>query len=84
MFGAWANSNPDELRRIFRLKRVDTLGTTQFTAPQGSVLVWNAGQCGFSSEHGHIEIVVRPGHACSDFCGNVATCSTPWIYMPVK
>ncbi|MFA6028482.1 MAG: hypothetical protein WC969_01380 [Elusimicrobiota bacterium] len=42
--------------------------------PVGSILVWGKGDCGFSREHGHIEIVVDakdPPLACSDGCARV-------------
>ncbi|MBI4676828.1 MAG: hypothetical protein HY748_04535 [Elusimicrobia bacterium] len=39
----------------------------------GSIIVYGRGQCGFSSEHGHIEVVVsrNPLQACSDGCMDV-------------
>jgi hypothetical protein len=82
MFADWANVNPSELMRLFEYKRADHLGYNQWNAPAGSLLVWDPGQCGYNPLHGHIEIVVEPGYACSDFCAPVASCSLPYIYVP--
>jgi hypothetical protein len=73
MFGDWGRANPGELSRVFGLKEVDVSAAN---APIGSVLVWRPKQCGYHPDDGHIEIVVSPGHACSDGCGDVGTAVT--------
>lgn len=82
-WGEWANSHPADLAKI-GFRRVTGLGTRGI--PQGSVIVWQRGQCGYSKTWGHIEIVVdtASSRACSDFCGKVSTCAEPWTYIPVK
>lgn len=84
MFGSWANARPSELKRIFGLKRIDNAGYDQHSAPAGSVLVYDAGQCGHHPQHGHVEIKVSKSQACSDFCRPVPSCAKPWIYVPAK
>ena len=81
-FGDWADQNPGLLYSDFGLQAINSSAAN---APVGSVVVWDPGQCGFSSIHGHIEIVVSPGYACSDFCGYMYdTCGNPRVYMPVN
>lgn len=81
-FGDWADANPSALYSDFGLEKISS---TAADAPVGSVIVWEPGQCGFSSAHGHIEIVASPGYACSDFCGYMYDdCGNPRVYMPVK
>lgn len=81
-FGDWADRNPSDLARIFKLKKSSVYPEK---APLGSVIVWNPGQCGYSGAHGHIEIAVGNGKACSDFCGHIAThCSLPRVYVPTS
>ena len=53
--------------------------------PLGAILVWRAGQCGYSAEHGHIEINIGGGRACSDFCGHIKRdCGMPSVFVPTK
>lgn len=53
--------------------------------PLGAILVWRAGQCGYSAEHGHIEINIGGGRACSDFCGHIRRdCGMPSVFVPTK
>jgi hypothetical protein len=81
-FGDWADAHPSALYSDFGLKKITS---TAANAPVGSVVVWEPGQCGFNSTHGHIEIVASPGYACSDFCGYMYNdCGSPRVYMPVK
>ena len=81
-FGDWADQNPSALLNDFGLKKINSSAAN---APVGSVIVWDAGQCGFSAVHGHIEIVASPGYACSDFCGYMYNdCGAPRVYMPVS
>lgn len=84
--GAWdfarlGESNPAAMARVGFVK--SSVSPSQ--APRGSVLVWRPGQCGYSSEYGHIEIAVGGGRACSDFCGPIATgCGAPLVYVPAR
>jgi len=81
-FGDWADRNPQELNATFHLRRSQVYPEL---APLGSVIVWNPGQCGYSSRHGHIEIAIGGGQACSDFCAPIATsCSVPRVYVPTE
>lgn len=48
--------------------------------PEGTIVVWNRGVCGFNATHGHIEIVVSQNTSspsqtrlCSDGCQNLQT-----------
>lgn len=36
--------------------------------PKGTIMVFSRGRCGFHPTWGHVEIVVSPTVACSDFC----------------
>lgn len=87
MFANWADANPGKLYSELRLRRIDSEGVSVSEAPIGSVLVYHPGKCGYSSTHGHIEIVAAKGYACSDFCHYFITekecASKPRIYMPV-
>ena len=79
-FGDWADRNPNDLARVFQLKKSSVYPEN---APLGSVIVWNPGQCGYNATHGHIEIAVGGGRACSDFCGQIkTTCAMPRVYVP--
>ena len=82
MFGDWVDNNPVSAKKSLRLVRVKGSGVY---SPEGSVLVWEPGQCGYSRSHGHIEISQGDGTACSDFCGPIATgCGEPRIYAPFR
>lgn len=61
--------------------------------PQGAIVVWDRGVCGFNATHGHIEVVVSRSPAypsetrlCSDGCQSLQTrCSLSSgvsVYMP--
>ena len=78
-FADWADRNPDELSRVFQLKKSTVYPEN---APLGSVIVWNRSQCGASSLHGHIEIAIGGGKACSDYCAPIRNCSLPRVYVP--
>jgi len=81
MFATWAKRNPADLAALGFAPSIAGLANV----PNGSVLVWRPGQCGYSAEHGHIEIAVGGGRACSDFCGNIKRgCGMPDIYVPVR
>ena len=81
-FGDWADRNPQELSSTFHLRKSNVYPEA---APLGRVIVWNPGQCGYSSRHGHIEIAVGGGQACSDFCAPIASaCSLPRVYVPIE
>jgi hypothetical protein len=80
-FGDWANANPSALAKMGFEKITPPLNKI----PKGSVIVWRRGQCGYSAQYGHIEIVVddNSSRACSDFCGNIKkTCGAPSIFAP--
>lgn len=82
MFAVWAKKNPSALSKM---GLVEAAGTSLDKLPRGAVIVWARGQCGYSSEHGHIEIVVddNSSKACSDFCGSIKkTCGAPSIFVP--
>jgi hypothetical protein len=82
MFADWANRSPGQLRSIFELQKISVSRIVDI--PVGSVIVWARGQCGYSSEHGHIEIVTRPGRACSDGCAPIKNCgSMPDVCAPL-
>jgi hypothetical protein len=81
-FTRWANSSPRELAEagLAQKKNVD-----MDDLPIGSVLVWSRGECGYNRTHGHIEIVISPTRACSDFCGTIKRgCGTPDVFVPVR
>jgi hypothetical protein len=81
-FGDWVDANPSTARSRLKLSR-SSVG--RLNAPEGSVIVWDPGQCGYHGVHGHIEVALGDGTACSDFCGPIATgCDSPRIYVPVK
>jgi hypothetical protein len=76
-----ADANPTMLRQI-GLQRID-VPTTQ--APRGAIIGWNRGCLGYHSVHGHIEISMGNGIACSDYCGRIrgnASCAS--VYVPVN
>ena len=80
-FGEWADGHPDELAQMGFQKITPDLDQI----PKGSILVWAQGQCGYSAEYGHIEIVVDDdsSRACSDFCGHIKKdCGAPGIFAP--
>jgi hypothetical protein len=80
-FGEWADAHPDELSQMGFQKITPDLDQI----PKGSILVWDRGQCGYSADYGHIEIVVDDdsSKACSDFCGHIKKdCGSPGIYAP--
>ncbi len=78
-FGDWVINNPATAKSRLRLVRTYTPAAS---APRGSVIVWPRGVCGYNSVHGHIEIAQGNGTACSDFCGNIRSC-TAQVFMPV-
>ncbi len=81
-FGDWADRNPGDLARVFKLKKSSVYPEK---APLGSVIVWNRGQCNYNATHGHIEIAIGSGKACSDFCAPIQTsCSLPRVYVPTS
>lgn len=79
-FDDWARANPGELaKRGYQQQNlsIDSI-------PRGSIITWRPGQCGYSSQYGHIEITIGGGRACSDYCGNIARgCGAPGIFVPV-
>lgn len=79
-FDDWARGNPGELAaRGYQQqdRSIDDL-------PRGTIITWRPGQCGYHSQYGHIEIVISPTRACSDYCGNIKQgCGLPGIFVPV-
>lgn len=81
MFGVWGKRDPAALASAGFAKSSTSLDAL----PLGAILVWSPGQCGYSAEHGHIEINIGKGRACSDFCGNIKrSCGKPDIFVPVR
>ncbi len=78
-----ADPNPGVLRDEVGFERIDVPPTE---APRGAVISWHKGCAGFSSLHGHIEVAMGDGTACSDYCGNIRSggqsCSS--VYVPVS
>jgi uncharacterized protein YraI len=80
-FATWAKRNPVDLAAAGFAPSSASLSSL----PLGAILVWRAGQCGYSAAHGHIEIAIGGGRACSDFCGNIKrTCGMPDVYVPIR
>lgn len=83
---AWqnfVNGNPDVLAKRGYVRQDRDMNDL----PKGTILGWRAGQCGYHSQYGHIEIVVddNSSRACSDYCGTIyKTCGKPYIYVPVE
>lgn len=67
LFSQFVDRHPALLNR--KLRRVPN---PAWPLPIGAVVVWAPTSCGYSQDHGHIEIVTRiqPAQACSDGCGN--------------
>jgi len=78
-FGEWMDRNTEKGFNIFRLRKLNATG---IDIPRGSVIVYKPGQCGANREHGHIEIAVGNGKACSDYCAPIRSC-TPSVYAPI-
>jgi uncharacterized protein YraI len=80
-FATWGKRDPAALRAAGFAK----LSVNLASVPSGAVLVWRAGQCGYSAQHGHIEIAIGGGRACSDFCGTIKKgCGMPDVFVPIK
>jgi len=80
-FAVWGKSNPAALARAGFAKASVSIDQ----APLGSVIVWRQGQCGYSADHGHIEVAIGGGRACSDFCGRIRRdCGMPDIFIPIQ
>lgn len=83
-FTAWAKSSPNELRTI-GFSELPRAQVDMNNLPIGSIIVWDRGECGYSSAHGHIEVVISRDRACSDFCGRIKRgCGTPNVFVPVR
>lgn len=81
MFARWARSDPSGFARAGWMRSSSSVSAI----PVGAVIVWRPGQCGYSSRHGHIEIAIGGGRACSDFCGRIKTgCGAPEVFVPRK
>lgn len=79
----YVNANPKELlKRGYAREDLDVN-----SIPKGSIIGWRAGQCGYHSLYGHIEVVAddNSSRACSDYCGAIKkTCGAPFIYVPIE
>lgn len=90
-FSSWANANPATMRKQLSLARMETPARIS-DLPIGGIVVYQRGACGFSSRHGHIEVVVAPNKLCSDGCqsfeasclSNPSVRSRISVYVPVK
>lgn len=90
-FATWANAHPAAMRKHISMARIQTPEKTA-DLPVGGVVVYQRGACGFSSRHGHIEVVVSPDRLCSDGCqpayqacfSNPGIRSRISVYVPVK
>lgn len=81
-FAVWAKKNPSGLKKMGLVPRNDL---SLDALPKGAIMVWKQGQCGFSKQYGHIEVVVDDNStkACSDFCWSFKkNCGKPDIYIP--
>ena len=95
-FASSLNRNPKLFDKL-KLRKIDPNTIPDGIPPVGAIIVYGRGMCGFSPEHGHIEIVVatQPPRACSDGCMNITasrlSCikrysSRNWVnvYVPVR
>ncbi len=77
-----ADPNPNRLAQM-GFQRVSMAPTE---APAGAIIAWDRGCAGYHAVHGHIEISMGNGVACSDYCGNIrsggASCAS--VYVPVN
>ncbi|MBI5209381.1 MAG: hypothetical protein HY927_05340 [Elusimicrobia bacterium] len=80
-FASSLNANPKLFDKL-KLRRLPVEELGGGLPPVGSIVVYGRGQCGFSPEHGHIEIVVShdPPKVCSDGC----TALTPGRLMCIR
>ncbi len=81
-FGSNARANPAILSSI-GLKKVNVAPSK---APAGAVITYGKGCMGAHKVHGHIEISMGDGYACSDYCGKVragnSSCAS--VFAPIK
>ena len=75
------NANPQDLASTWGFTKLDVHPTE---APAGSIIFWDKSCNGYHSTHGHVEIAVGGGRACSDFCGAIrsggGSCS--YVFAP--
>lgn len=75
------NANPNDLQSTWGFTKVDVHPTE---APAGSIIFWDKGCNGFHVRHGHVEIAIGNGRACSDYCGTIksggGSCS--YVFAP--
>jgi hypothetical protein len=83
--GRNAKNNPQTLQREWGLTR---LNVAPSQAPRGALITWDPGCAGFHAVHGHIEVAMGDGTACSDYCGRIRTgnpsCAGVFIHNPGK
>lgn len=77
------NGNPMQLMQHLNMQKIDVHPTE---APVGAVIFWDKGCNGFHAKHGHVEIAIGDGRACSDYCGRLrsggGSCS--YVFVPVQ
>ncbi|MCX5796024.1 MAG: hypothetical protein NTY77_11065 [Elusimicrobia bacterium] len=71
-FATSLNRNPKLFDKL-KLRKIDPSTLPDKKLPLGAIIVYGRGMCGFSPEHGHIEVVVSvdPPKACSDGCEGI-------------
>lgn len=77
------NGNAMQLMQHLNMQKIDVHPTE---APVGAVIFWDRGCNGFHATHGHVEIAIGDGRACSDYCGRLrsggGSCS--YVFVPVQ
>lgn len=81
-FGVNANANPAILSKM-GLKKVNVAPSK---APTGAIITYDKGCMGAHAVHGHIEVSMGNGVACSDYCGKIragnSSCAS--VFAPIK
>lgn len=75
------NANPNDLQSAWGFTKLDVHPTE---APRGAIIFWDKGCNGYHATHGHVEISLGDGRACSDYCGRIksggGSCS--YVFVP--
>ncbi len=75
------NANPSDLQSTWGFTKLDVHPTE---APRGAIIFWDRGCNGYHATHGHVEIALGDGRACSDYCGTIksggGSCS--YVFVP--
>ena len=72
----------DSLRRNSNFSEISA-STSLSDLPPGAVIVYNRGAQGYSSEHGHVEIITKDGRAVSDAITDNLYKRPSHIFIPV-